>query len=228
MEAETKEVTTVTTPVERPAVTPLEPATPEVNPDGPEVSGVKPAEAAVSPPVDLSVYAEEISKTGDLSEASLVKLSAELGTTPEVARYTLEGMKATRRSRDEAILEAVGGAEVFSEVTGWASEALPATEVEAFNNLIKSGTKEELMKAAVALRNKFTAVNGSPQAIAAASTAAAPPVSPPPSQGSPQQVYGVQPYADISELMAAQRDPRYCKDTRYTQEVYQRANLSKF
>jgi hypothetical protein len=174
----------------------------------------------------LKPFHEELATTGEISGASIKALAEKLGASEDIVRYTCAGMKVERVARDAEILSAVGGDTSYKEIVTWASGALSPEEAQAFNSALVSGTKEQAMSAVMSLRQKFTAVNGSPRnEIAAATTrqTAVPAVA-------PQQpaVAAVKPYGSFSELVEAQRDKRYGTNAEYTTEVVNRLRISKF
>ena len=195
--------------------------------ENPPEAGAPAAEPQSNPEAILQPYQQELATKGTLSEESLQKLAQDLGAPRELVDYTYKGMLAVRQERDTSIIESAGGIDSYKEMVGWATGVYTPEEAQAFNESLVSGTKDEAIAAVRALRQKFTAVNGSPKAEQ--KQLQTPPAPTVPVRG-PQQVSSateVKPFASLSELMEAQRDPRYLKNKEYTDNVYLRAMISK-
>jgi len=204
-----------------PAQAPASPAPAELPQSPPEAQ-------PEAPPAELEAvlqpFQEELASTGELSEESIGRLSEQLQVPPELVKFTYEGMRVTRQRRDAEVLQTVGGSEAYQAMVQWASSSYKPEDAEAFNRAIISGTKEEALQAVQQLRQKFTEVNGSFQPRNAPP---APPSVPAQRTAASSSRPSVEPFADLGELMSAQKDARYGKDSRYTQHVYQRASISK-
>lgn len=218
-------------PKDVPATPPIEDVVAPVAPVA-EVPPVAPAEEV--PPVEepkadfteiMAPYQTELATTGELTSESLGKLAESLGAPPELVAYTYKGMQATKQERDASILEVAGGQEAYVEMVNWASGVFTPEEAQAFNSTLVSGTKADAQAAVAALGKKFTAVNGTPKAVVAQ---VAPKVSAAPVAPRAPADPSLRPFVDFSALMLAQRDPRYNKDSEYTQQVVKRLSISTF
>lgn len=199
--------------------------------DTPEVPAAPAEAAAPKVPAEsmeeiLRPYHEELATTGEIKPESIKALAEKLGASEDIIRYTYAGMKAERVARDTEILAAVGGNDSYREMVTWASSVFTPEEAQAFNSALVSGTKEQAMTAVTSLKQRFTAVNGSPKADIAAATqrqTTVPAVT-------PQQpaVAAVKPFGSFSELVEAQRDKRYGTNAEYTTDVINRLRISRF
>lgn len=238
------EVTTVVVPfekpkaptapvVEQPTVPPTQaatqvPGTPEVPAQGTAPEAPPQVPAADTPDFSsiLKQANDEIATKGSISKESLAKIAEASGVPEVLLNYAHEGMKVERATRDSQVLVAAGGEPAYLEMVKWATQAYTSDEAYAFNSALVSGTKEEALAAVSSLRQKFTAVNGSPKSVVASATnVSTVPVSAP---KVPSQNPTIVPFANLSELSAAQKDAKYGKDKAYTDLVYARTAISKF
>lgn len=223
-------------PFEKPTAT-VAPAVPTAGavPEAPAVAPVvpeAPAEAQTAEPSAESMeeilkpFHEELASTGEIKPESIKALAEKLGAPEEIVRYTYAGMKAERVARDSEILSAVGGSDSYREMVTWAQGAFSPEEAQAFNSALVGGTKEQAMSAVMGLKQRFTAVNGSPKNEIAAATqkqTTVPAVTP-----QKPAVAAVKPFGAFSELVEAQRDKRYGTNAEYTTEVINRLRISRF
>jgi hypothetical protein len=171
----------------------------------------------------LQPFVEELSTKGSLSKESLQNLATKLDAPLEVVELVHDGMLARQATRNNDILTVAGGLETYNEMVKWASGVYTEDESKEFNAALVSGTKDSAITAVNKLRQRFTAVNGSPKVeVAAAQRSPAAPVVAPKAPA----VASVQPFASFQEQCAAQNDKRYGKDSAYTAEVYKRIALS--
>ena len=207
------------------------PAAPAVEPTVPPVAETQ-APATAAETVDFSEtikpYQEELASSGVLSDDSLKALAEKLGAPLDVVQLTYEGMLSRQQRLNNEILQVAGGSDVYTEMVKWASGTYSSEEAQAFNEALKSGDKAKATAEVQKLRQKFTAVNGSPTAVqqkAQQAPTQSAPVAPP---VAPQGNAGLKPFGSFEELRLAQRDKRYGTDPVYTAEVYQKAAVSKF
>lgn len=183
----------------------------------------KPGNNDVSPE-QMQKYTQEVMTNGELGAESLKSLAEQLNTSEDVVRFTVKGMQAEAQARTTEVLDALGGAEVYQEITKWAADSLSPEDVEAFNATITSGSTEDIIKATQAIKTKYTEVNGSPTAERAAVTPPASTVPNVPAPNAPK----VNSFRNMAEQMHAQRDPRYGTDPAYTQQVYDMVARSNY
>ena len=170
----------------------------------------------------LKPYFNEFLESGSLSDDSVSRCAEALGTTKEVIDLVVKGMQANQQERVNAAFTPAGGEAAYREMIQWASEVFTPDEAQAFNNTLDSGSIEDISTAVGNLKKRFTEVKGSPQVdqqkvIPPTPTAGSSNVKPSSSSGVSDG------FKSFSELMAAQKDPRYGKDDVYTKEVYRKA-----
>lgn len=214
-------------PAETPAVTP---AAPTVEPavSTAETPTPQPTAETVDFSETIKPYQEELASSGVLSDGSLKALAEKLGAPLDVVQLTYEGMLSRQQRLNNEILQVAGGQETYTEMVKWASSTYAPEEAQAFNEALKSGDKVKAAAEVQKLRQKFTAVNGSPTTVqqrAQQSPTTAAPVAP---TAAPAGNSGIKPFGSFEELRLAQRDKRYGSDPVFTAEVYQKAAISKF
>src|SRR5574343_14523 len=151
-------------PAETPAVTPAAPTV------GPAVSTAEtPTPQPTAETVDFSEtikpYQEELASSGVLSDGSLKALAEKLGAPLDVVQLTYEGMLSRQQRLNNEILQVAGGQETYTEMVKWASSTDAPEEAQAFNKALKSSYKVKAAAEVQKLRQKFTAVNGSPTTV---------------------------------------------------------------
>ena len=129
--------------------------------------------------------------------------------------YTTDSGAAADLTDSEvnSIKNSVGGEAQYQNMVNWASQNLPQTTVEAFDELINSGNAGAIQLAVNGLRQQYEETNGYEGRMLAGKAAQ-----------SSGDVFRSQP-----ELVAAMEDPRYDKDPAYRQddiEKLDRSNLN--
>lgn len=225
-----------TTPFVKPSVAAVVPpvVVPEVPADtvgAPVIPVVAPvvAEVPVVPPVVadyaaiMQPYKDELSAKGSLSKESLSTLATALNAPLDVVELTYEGMKSRQQSRNMDILQAAGGEPTYLEMVQWATTVYTSEEAQAFNATLSNGSKEDAISAVGKLRERFTAVQGSPRSeVQKAQETIVTPVAP------RAPVAAIVPYMNFESLRLAQKDKRYGTDPEYTAAHYARVNISRF
>jgi len=97
----------------------------------------------------------------------------------------------------------VGGEEQYAAMMRWAVEALPQSDVDAFDQIIDSGNMTNIAMAVDAVAKRFADANGQEGAMLTGRTA---PDAPPG-------------YRSQAELLADMNDPRYDTDPAYRNDV---------
>lgn len=185
-----------------------EPAKPGEAPKQPEGKLEIPAPAKGS---TLEPFFKEFTEKGALSEESLAKLEKQ-GLPRDVVQTYIEGYQAKAQSDAAKLLEPVGGAQAWAEVTTWASQSLSAEEQADFNAVVSSGNMEATRLAVSGLKARYDLSNGvQGQRLGGGNGGGG----------------GMMPFKSYAQLVEAQKDPRYQKDPAYRQEVLERLSVSK-
>ena len=161
---------------------------------------------------EVGIDPEDISnrfmQEGSLNDDDYSKLQ-EGGFSRTLVDTYLEGLRSTGNvveiatQQIEGIKESVGGSESYEQMTAWALNNLPASEVDAFNQLTETGSAPAIKLAVQGLYSQYNNAMGiEPDLV----TGKAP-------------TSGPNPFRSTAEVVAAMSDKRYGKDVTYTQSV---------
>ena len=110
------------------------------------------------------------------------------------------------QEEESTILESIGGQENFNVVQSWAKENLDQAELDAYNREVNSGDYYRARNALQSLSYAYQENEGSePQLLGGKISANATDV-----------------FRSTSEVMQAMNDPRYLKDSAYTNDVQEK------
>ena len=149
---------------------------------------------------------EQLTKAG-FSEAAVKSYfagrSAEAGYTSKVADIS--------ETQIADIQTKAGGAETYKNIVGWAQQNLSEQSITAFDNVVNSGTIDEINFAVAGLKAQYDNANGFEGTML---TGKAP-------TSTSKDVYRSQ-----AELVAAMSDSRYDRDPAYRQDVIEKLDRS--
>ena len=149
---------------------------------------------------------EQLTKAG-FSEAAVKSYfagrSAEAGYTSKVADIS--------ETQIADIQTKAGGAETYKNIVGWAQQNLSEQSITAFDNVVNSGTIDEINFAVAGLKAKYDNANGFEGTMLTGKAPAS----------TSKDVYRSQ-----AELVAAMSDSRYDKDPAYRQDVIEKLDRS--
>ena len=149
---------------------------------------------------------EQLTKAG-FSESAVKSYfagrAAEAGYATQVADIT--------ESQITDIQTKAGGAETYKNLVGWAQQNLSESSIDAFDNIINTGTIDEINFAVAGLKAQYDNANGFEGKMY---TGKAP-------TSTSQDVYRSQ-----AELVAAMSDARYDSDPAYRQDVIEKLDRS--
>lgn len=157
---------------------------------------------------DLAPMSAEFAENGQLSDKSY-KLLEQRGIPRELVDAYVEGQRAVADAQVNSVYSSVGGQQSYEQMTEWAANNLPPEEIDAFDQIIESGSQAAVQMAVRGLYARFTASQGSPkliQGVAANNGSAA--------------------FRSIAEVTSAMRDPRYKNDPAYRKDVEDRLRVS--
>ena len=147
-------------------------------------------------------------ENGVLNDEDYSKLE-EGGFSRTLVDTYLEGLKSTGNvveiatQQIEGIKESVGGDQNYEQMTAWALSNLPASEVDAFNQLTETGSAPAIKLAVQGLYSQYNNAMGiEPDLVTGKSPTSGP-----------------NPFRSTAEVVAAMSDKRYGKDVTYTQSV---------
>lgn len=161
--------------------------------------------------VNIDAFNEEYARLGGrLSEESYATL-AKAGFTRAVVDNYIAGQEAIAAADIAAVYAEVGGEQEFQKVQSWAKANLPRSALEAFNDVVNTGSRDALILAISGLQAKYVAANGREPKLV---------------NGIPGST--VEGYRSRNEIIEAMRDPRYRKDEAYRADVTARLEVTPF
>tara|TARA_B100001094_G_scaffold333061_1_gene408245 strand:- start:3791 stop:4540 length:750 start_codon:yes stop_codon:yes gene_type:complete len=151
--------------------------------------------------IDFDVLQQEYQELGGLSEDAYEAL-AEAGFPEAVVDQWIAGQEAISQQVQSEMHSLVGGTEQYQELVGWAADALPEAEIDAFNATMETQDPDMIRLAIQGLNARYRS-EAAPNLI----------------QGSTGAVSTGGKFESNAELTTAMSDPRYAKDPAYRQAV---------
>jgi len=149
-------------------------------------------------------------ENGELTEDNFKALE-ENGIPREFVEAYVKGQQATMEADAASIRNSVGGQENYEAMIDWASSSLPPEEIESFDNLVSSGTKEAANMAVKGLYARYlNEGGGTSMNIAKGGTSKS----------------AITPFNSIAQVTEAMKDRRYNIDPAYRAEVENRISVS--
>ena len=153
-----------------------------------------------------TAYAEK----GELSEANYKELE-KLNITKDIVDTYIKGQEAMIAAEEIEIANSIGGQENYEAMAEWASNNLPAEEINSFEEIVVGSNNKEAAKMAVkGLYARFLSEGGQQPSIRQGQTSGA----------------AVQPFQSNAQVVEAMRDKRYENDPAYREEVERRLAVS--
>ncbi len=166
---------------------------------------VKPADLKLSTPppiagVDYTALTQEWEETGSLSDKSYKALT-DKGIPKEMVDAYISNAVAAREKTATELMSQVGGKDKFELMATWAKENMAPEDIQAFDAAVQRD-KASAKLAIHGLKAAYEAANGR----------------------EPKLVGGGRPSGDttfksVAQIEKAMNDPRYGKDSAYTQEI---------
>ena len=151
--------------------------------------------------LDFDVFQQEYQETGELSEEAYAALE-EAGFSQSMVDSWIAGQDALATQMTADMQAIVGGGETYTEMVTWASQNLPAEEVEAYNATMDTQDPKMVRLAVQGLYARYRS-EAEPSLM----------------QGGTGAVSTGGKFESTAELTAAMSDPRYAKDPAYRQAV---------
>ncbi len=152
---------------------------------------------------------EFFANDGQLSDETYEKL-AQAGIPKELVDSYAAGQQALLQSEEGEIKSVANGQ--FDAMAEWAIDNLGQEEIDAFDDIVDGGTKEQAKFAVKSLYDRYERANGSsPKLVQGAVTGGS-----------------TMPFKSMQELARAQSDPRYkTGDKAYHEEIDRRLSVSR-
>lgn len=175
-------------------------------PEDPPTEQVEPEQSTGEPQFDK--FAEEFASSGELSNDSFDEL-AKMGYPREMVETYIKGMQSAQTADANAVMDVAGGTEGYKELTDWALNNMPETELQLYNQMVETGTDNAKMAVEWLMSKREAAEGVEPNLVSGKSQAPA-----------------KDEFRSTAEVVAAMKDARYGKDPAYTKDVEDKLSRS--
>lgn len=175
-------------------------------PEDPPTEQVEPEQSTGEPQFDK--FAEEFASSGELSNDSFDEL-AKMGYPREMVETYIKGMQTAQTADANAVMDVAGGTEGYKELTDWALNNMPETELQLYNQMVETGTDNAKMAVEWLMSKREAAEGVEPNLVSGKSQAPA-----------------KDEFRSTAEVVAAMKDARYGKDPAYTKDVEEKLSRS--
>ena len=173
----------------------------------------KKAEAEVETlPVNeaISKAQEQYVESGELTDKMFVELE-KAGIPSDFVKAYIAGQEAISTGQALEVQETIGGRANYEAMTEWAQENLNDTDIEAYDDIVTSGTMEQAKMAVQGMYARFLSGGGKAPNLTQGSTSGD----------------SVKPFGSAAQVTEAMRDPRYKNDRAYRESVSKRIAVSQ-
>ena len=152
---------------------------------------------------------ETLAKFSTLSSQDLIKAYMEVQSNPEFQQQAAPPAEITT-SQINQIKNSAGGEKQYADIVNWAKTNLPEDQINAFDEVVNTGSVQAIQLAVSGLKAEYDNANGVEGKMVTGKTA--------PNNG---DVFRSQ-----AELVRAMNDPRYDNDPAYRQDVIEKLDRS--
>ena len=156
----------------------------------------------------LDNYYSEYEKSGTLSEKSYKDLAGK-GLDKTLVDSYIDGQSALADKHVGSIHSVVGGKEKYDNIVKWASANLADNEVKAFNDMMDSGTLDQVQLAISGIQAKYNTVNQDPSLFSGERADT--------SKGA---------YRSVGEMLTDINNPKYASDSAFRADVEAKVKAS--
>ena len=153
---------------------------------------------------------ETLAKFSSLSSQDLIKAYMEVQATPEFQQQQAAPPAEITTAQINQIKNSAGGEQQYANIVNWAKTNLPAEQINAFDEVVNTGSIQAIQLAVAGLKAEYNNANGVEGRLVTGKTA--------PNNG---DVFRSQ-----QELVRAMSDPRYDNDPAYRQDVIDKLDRS--
>jgi len=153
---------------------------------------------------------ETMAKFSAMSSQDLIKAYMEVQKTPEFQQQQSAPAADITPAQVNQIKNAAGGEQAYANIINWAKGSLPQDQLNAFNEVVNSGSVQAIQLAVSGLKSQYDNANGVEGRLVTGKAA--------PNNG---DVFRSQ-----QELVRAMNDPRYDNDPAYRQDVIEKLDRS--
>jgi len=148
---------------------------------------------------------ETLAKFSSLSSQDLIKAYMEVQSNPEFQAQAAPPADITTAQINQ-IKNSAGGEQAYANIVNWAKTNLPQDQIQAFDEVVNTGSVQAIQLAVSGLKSQYDNANGVEGRMVTGKTA--------PNKG---DVFRSQ-----AELVRAMNDPRYDNDPAYRQDVIEK------
>ena len=153
---------------------------------------------------------ETMAKFSSMSSQDLIKAYMEVQKTPEFQQQQSAPAADITPAQVNQIKNAAGGEQAYANIINWAKGSLPQDQLNAFNEVVNTGSVQAIQLAVSGLKSQYDNANGVEGRLVTGKAA--------PNNG---DVFRSQ-----QELVRAMNDPRYDSDPAYRQDVIEKLDRS--
>ena len=153
---------------------------------------------------------ETLPKFSSLSSQDLIKAYMEVSQNPEFQQQQAAPPAEITTSQINQIKNAAGGEQQYANIVNWAKTNLPQDQIQAFDEVVNTGSVQAIQLAVSGLKAEYDNANGVEGRMVTGKTA--------PNSG---DVFRSQ-----QELVRAMSDPRYDNDPAYRQDIIEKLDRS--
>ena len=147
----------------------------------------------------------EFIESGELTDKSFKALE-EQGLPRGIVEAYVAGQRALMENQVNQVKATVGGEENYNAMAEWAAENLDQSELDAFNEVVESGSINQAQMAVRGLYSQFASAGGKAPNLIQGNTSGS----------------AVKPFNSAAQVTEAMRDPRYKNDPAYRKTVEDR------
>ena len=168
------------------------------------------AEAETLPINDaISKAQEQFAESGELTDKMFVELE-KAGIPSDFVKAYIAGQEAISTGQALEVQETVGGRATYEAMTEWATENLNESDINAYDDIVTSGTIEQAKMAVQGMYARFISGGGKAPNLTQGSTSGD----------------SVKPFGSAAQVTEAMRDPRYKNDPAYRDSIEKRIAVS--
>ena len=153
---------------------------------------------------------ETLAKFSSLSSQDLIKAYMEVSQNPEFQQQQAAPPADITESQINQIKNSAGGEKAYANIVNWAKNSLPQDQINAFDEVVNTGSVQAIQLAVSGLKAEYDNANGVEGRMVTGKTA--------PNNG---DVFRSQ-----AELVRAMSDARYDNDPAYRQDVIEKLDRS--
>ena len=153
---------------------------------------------------------ETMAKFSSMSSQDLIKAYMEVQKTPEFQQQQSAPAADITPAQVNQIKNAAGGEQAYANIVNWAKGSLPQDQLNAFNEVVNTGSVQAIQLAVSGLKSQYDNANGVEGRLVTGKAA--------PNNG---DVFRSQ-----AELVRAMSDARYDNDPAYRQDIIEKLDRS--